>query len=91
MSYTPGWRWNMRPLGSPETLQRRRERALVLLSKGYQPVDVARMLGVDRRSVRRWKSAYRSKGERGITAKPSPGRPCRLSAKDKRTLERALL
>jgi transposase len=91
MSYTPDWRWIMRPYGSPETLQRRRERALALLAKGYQPVDIARMLGVDRRSVRRWKASYRRKGEKGIKAKPSPGRPCRLSAKDKRALERELL
>ena len=81
----------MRPYGSPETLQRRREGALALCSKGYQPIDIARMLGVDRRSVRRWKSAYRAKGEQGIKAKPAPGRPCRLSAKDKRALERELL
>ncbi len=48
----------MRPKGSASELERRRQRAIALLDKGHAPVDVARMLGVDRRSVRRWKAAY---------------------------------
>ena len=47
----------MRPHGSPEELERRRQRALALLDEGLQPVEVAQRLGVDRRSVRRWKAA----------------------------------
>jgi putative transposase len=81
----------MRPLGSPSALQRRRERAIALLEQGYQPVDVARQLGVDRRSVRRWKAAYRRKGKAALAAKPAPGRPAKLSAKGRRQLERWLL
>lgn len=81
----------MRPAGSPSELQRRRERAIDLLKDGYQPVEVARMVGVDRRSVRRWNAAYRRAGSAGLAAKPAPGRPSKLSSKDKARLERLLL
>lgn len=54
----------MRPSGSPEELERRRIRAVDLLGRGYAPVEVAHMVGVDRRSVRRWNAAYRKKGRR---------------------------
>ena len=49
----------MRSMGSPRELEQRRYRALALLQKGLSPVEVAQRLGVDRRSVRRWKSAAR--------------------------------
>ena len=63
----------MRPTGSPEELERRRLRALALLDEGLQPVEVARRVGADRRSVRRWKAAARAQGEAGVRAKPVPG------------------
>ncbi len=76
----------MRPFGSPQQLQQRRQRAIELLEKGMAPVAVARQLGVDRRSVRRWKAAYRRAGAQGIVARPAPGRPSRLSPARKRRL-----
>ena len=69
----------MRPSGSSEELEHRRERAMVLLAGKRQPVEVARILGVDRRSVRRWKATYRIGGLSAIRAKPSPGRPMKLA------------
>ena len=81
----------MRPFGSPENLQQRRERAIRLLEKGEAPVEVARQLGVDRRSVRRWKSTYRRQGIDGIRARPATGRPSRLSAAKKRRLKQWLV
>lgn len=81
----------MRPFGSPEQLERRRERAIELLHQGHQPVEVARELGVDRRSVRRWKAAYNKEGMQGIRAKPASGRPPRLRAKQREKLKRLLL
>lgn len=81
----------MRPVGSPAELQRRRERAIALLAEGYQPVEVARRVGVDRRSVRRWNAAYRKRGRKALTARPASGRPTKLSAREKSQLERALL
>jgi len=81
----------MRPTGSPEELQRRRERAITLLQKGIAPVDVANRVGVDRRSVRRWNAAFRGEGAAGLAATPAPGRPCALRATHKRRLEHLLL
>ena len=81
----------MRPTGSPRELERRRFRALELMRQGYAPVDVARQLGVDRRSVRRWQASFRRGGARGLKARPAPGRPPRLQPPQKRQLERALL
>lgn len=81
----------MRPNGSPQELERRRVRAISLLGEGYQPVEVARMLGVDRRSVRRWRAAHREQGKTGLCARPAPGRPAALGERDKKRLTRLLL
>lgn len=81
----------MRPCGSPEVLEQRRHRGITLLKEGYTPVEVARRMGVDRRSVRRWNAAYRKHGDVGIQAQPTPGRPCALDAKGKKRLEKILL
>lgn len=81
----------MRPPGSPEELQRRRERAWALLHQGYPPVEVAERVGVDRRSVRRWKAAVRERGRRALRAKPVPGRPRKLDVQSLKWLERDLL
>ena len=81
----------MRPSGKPKELERRRERAMALLGEGYQPVEVAERVGVDRRSVRRWKAAYAKLGESGIQARPACGRPWKLALRQRRRLERLLL
>ena len=81
----------MRPHGSPKALERRRRRAIELLKQGFQPVEVASQLGVDRRSVRRWKAAYQKGGATAIRAQPAPGRPSALDEKAKARLERLLL
>ena len=81
----------MRPTGSPQELERRRLRALALLEEGLLPSEVARRVGVDRRSVRRWKAAARRRGAAGVRAKPTPGRPSKLTAQHKRRLEGLLL
>jgi len=81
----------MRPCGSPEDLERRRTRAIDLLQRGYQPVEVAHRVGADRRSVRRWSAAYRAWGVDGITRKPVPGRPSKLDKKSRKKLETILL
>jgi transposase len=81
----------MRPPGSPRALERRRRRAIALLEQGFQPVEVASQLGVDRRSVRRWKAAYQKGGESAIEARAAPGRPPALDPKAKARLEGVLL
>lgn len=81
----------MRPRGSPEELERRRHRAIDLLQQGYQPVDVAQMVGGDRRSVRRWNAAYRAKGLDGLCRTPAAGRPAKLDARARKKLDAILL
>jgi len=71
----------MRPEGSQAELERRRERAMALLAGKHPPVEVARMLGVDRRSVRRWNASCRRDGMRAIRAKPISGRPMKIGLK----------
>jgi len=81
----------MRPHGSPEELERRRQRALALLDEGLQPVEVAQRLGVDRRSVRRWKAAARQGGLPALAARPASGRPPKLPMRLRPRLEKLLL
>lgn len=81
----------MRPEGSGKQLERRRQRAIALLREGRAPVEVARLVGVDRRSVRRWNAVHRRQGASGLAARPIPGRPCKLSARERERLERMLV
>ena len=81
----------MRPHGSPAQLERRRLQALGLLQQGLAPVDVARRLGVDRRSVRRWKAAARHGGPARLKAIPATGRPPKLDGRARQRLARHLL
>ena len=81
----------MRPSGSPDELERRRFRAWSLLKQGLSPVEVARQIGVDRRSVRRWNSAVRREGSQALSSQPAAGRPPRLSLRGRQRLQRALL
>ena len=81
----------MRSFGSAAELGRRRERAIQMLQEGLPPFEVARKLGVDRRSVRRWRAAFGKHGTRGLQPQPVPGRPVKLDLKAQHRLERLLL
>ena len=81
----------MRPHGTAQELERRRKRAIELLQQGLQPVEVAKQLGVDRRSVRRWKATHAREGPTGLNARPTPGRPAKLNAHEKERLEEMLV
>lgn len=81
----------MRPLGSGKRLEERRRRAIALVRAGRAPVEVARLIGVDRRSVRRWQAVYRAQGADGLAARPVPGRPPKLSPRQCAQLEVMLL
>src|SRR6267378_1652219 len=80
MSYTPLWEVRMRPQGSPAELERRRLRAIDLLQHDVPVHVVADRLGVDRRSVRRWKRAH-----------PASGRPPKLTAAQRKQLARLVV
>jgi len=81
----------MRPFGSPEVLERRRQKAVALWREGIGPGDIADRLGVDRRSVHRWLAAYEEEGEGGLAAVPAPGRPPKLSEEEQAELVEMLL
>jgi|SRR6266581_6990860 len=81
----------MRPQGSPEELQRKRERASELLRQGLTQAEIARLLDVDPRSVRRWKHDLRLGGRAALKAVPASGRPPKLSSRQRQRLEKQLL
>jgi transposase len=81
----------MRPQGTPQQLQKRRELAIRLLQAGKIPAVVARAVSAGRSSVSRWQKTFKRKGRAGLAAKSIPGRPSRLSAKQKHQLEEDLL
>jgi len=81
----------MRPRGTSGELERRRRRAIVLLQKGQTYRAVAEASGASLSSVVRWFQAFRGRGSKGLLPKPTPGRPCRLSPRQKKHLERVLL
>lgn len=81
----------MRPVGSPEELQRKREHAIRLLEQGLTQAEIARSLDVDSRSVRRWKHDWSLGGWTALKAVPASGRPLKLSSVQRQRLEKQLL
>jgi transposase len=81
----------MRPKGSAEALEVRRQIAGKLLQAGMGIRQVARLVGAAPASVFRWKKALEEGGEEALAAKPHPGRPARLTAEQKEDLKAILL
>lgn len=81
----------MRPEGSPAELERRRVRAVALIQDGYSLNEVARRIGCNASSAMRWRDALRRGGKRALQPKPIPGRPPRLTRRQKARLVRHLL
>lgn len=79
-----------RPIGTPAELERRRRRAVELMDQGESPTTIARILGVGRPSLYRWRQAARS-GADGLAAKPHPGPAPRLDGAQLERLENFLL
>jgi len=46
---------------------------------GYSTEEVAEFLGVSDRAVRGWVAAFRGEGDGGLAARPTPGRPPKLT------------
>jgi transposase len=80
----------MRTAGSPEILEYRRHLAVQRVAQGYSPQAVADFLGVDASSVRRWLASFRRLGAEGLTARPVPGRPPKLTATQEKVVRRWL-
>ena len=81
----------MRPHGSPKVLEQRRRRAVALKEQGCGPVQIARLLNTTPQSVGRWLACYADHGADGLAAKPVPGRPPKLTLRQRRALARCLL
>ena len=69
----------MRPFGSSEQLEKRRRQAIALVRAGKPYREVARAVGASLSSVVRWNQAYRRNVRTGLRARPTPGRPPRLT------------
>src|SRR5829696_8232719 len=67
-------------------LEWRRFRALHLKRQGWSRQDIAEALGVSPVSVSRWFARVRDGGPEALRAHPSPGRPPKLSAAQKRLI-----
>ena len=62
-----------------------------MLGQGLTQAEAARAVGVDPRSVRRWKHELKRGGWAALKAVPAPGRPPRLSSGLRHRLEKHLL
>ena len=81
----------MRPKGSADRLEYRRQWAVGLLDEGKSINEVARLVKASPSSVHRWKELKEKHGAEGLKAKPHPGRGCQLSCQDKAQLKKLLL
>jgi transposase len=81
----------MRPKGSADLIADRRRRALKLLDQGLSLHAAARQVGCAPISVGRWRDERLRKGDDVFRVRFSPGRPPKLSAKQKKKLVRLLL
>lgn len=82
---------DMRPSGTAEQLEKRRRQAIALLRVGTPYREVARLVRAAVSSVVRWRQAYRRDRRNGLRARPTPGRPPRLTETQKARLRRLLL
>ncbi len=80
----------MRPQGSPQSLEERRRRVVAFLKQKLSLHEIARRIGCHASSVLRWRNALHSGGLAALKAKPTPGRPPRLTAQQKARLVQLL-
>ena len=77
----------MRSHGMAKELEARRKLAVERVLAGYTQRAVATFLGVAESTVNRWMADYRRVGSlAGIQAKPTPGRPPKLTARQQKTV-----
>lgn len=69
----------MRPKGNSAVLEQRRRDAVAMLRRGMKAAMVAKALRVSLVSVGRWRRLAKAGGVKALAAKPSPGRPPKLS------------
>ena len=81
----------MRPIGTAEELERRRLRGVDFLREDFSLSEIARRIGCHPSSVMRWRDALQHGGRKALRPKPIPGRPSRLSRRQKKRLIHHLL
>ena len=75
----------MRSNGTAEELEARRRLAVRRVGDGWSQKDVAAFLGVHPVTVGKWVARHRDKGDAGLAAKPTPGRPRFLTPEQEAT------
>jgi len=83
--------WGMRPIGSAGSLEARRRRAVELAKEGQGIREIARRVGASPGAVHRWIQDWKKDGDGALAAKPTPGRPKKLTAKQREKLQEILL
>jgi len=81
----------MRPIGSPASLEKRRRRAVELFKEGKGIREVARQVRASPGAVHRWIQDWKRNGDAALAAKPAPGRPRKLTLKQRENLLKLLL
>jgi transposase len=76
----------MRPHGKPSELEKRRLRFVELHQLGWSQTDIADEIGATQSTVSKWVAIYKKHGVAGLKAKPSSGRPPKLSLQQKQML-----
>ena len=77
---------SLRPKGSPKLLEERRRTVIRFLKQKLSLHEIARRIGCHASSVMRWRNTLQSGGRKALKAKPAPGRPPRLTLKQKNQL-----
>ncbi len=82
----------MRIKGSAEVLLSRRHKAISLFEQQeFSLNEIARLMGCSPSSVMRWRDRWIANGEAGLAVLTSPGRPQKMSKRQKAQLLRCLL
>jgi transposase len=76
----------VRPYGSAKSLEARRRRAAEFLKSGLSFHETARRIGCHPSSVLRWSRALKRGGPDGLKPRPVPGRPAKLTPRQRRRL-----
>ncbi len=76
----------MRSNGTAKELEARRRLAVRRVEDGWYQRAVAAFLGVHPATVGKWMARFRAKGEAGLAAKPTPGRPRFLTPAQEKTV-----
>lgn len=71
-------------------MERRQRRAMRLLEGGRTLLAVAQMVGAAVSAVWTWRETLRRRGPAGLAAKPAPGRPRKLTQRQRQRLPKLL-